>query len=112
MTPPAPSPCLRCGACCATFRVSFYWGEAVTLGLEADAVEKVTPHLICMAGTNSGASRCHALHGTVGQAVECGLYAKRPSPCRELQPGEDKCNRARARHGLAPIALPGAAPGA
>ncbi|HBP8873638.1 TPA: YkgJ family cysteine cluster protein, partial [Escherichia coli] len=23
-----PNPCMRCGACCAFFRVSFYWAEA------------------------------------------------------------------------------------
>ncbi|WP_374212354.1 YkgJ family cysteine cluster protein [Thiothrix subterranea] len=22
-----PNPCMTCGACCASFRVSFYWGE-------------------------------------------------------------------------------------
>ncbi|EEX7666747.1 YkgJ family cysteine cluster protein, partial [Escherichia coli] len=23
-----PNPCMTCGACCAFFRVSFYWAEA------------------------------------------------------------------------------------
>jgi hypothetical protein len=95
--------CQQCGACCAFFRVSFYWTEAVTRGLPEEAVEQVAPLMACMAGTNDRDPRCHALTGTPGQRVACSLYESRPSPCRELQPGEDKCNRARARHGLAPL---------
>lgn len=95
--------CQSCGACCAYFRVSFYWAEAEQRGLPPDAVAQVTPHLACMAGTDAVPPRCHALEGTVGQAVGCRLYEQRPWPCRELQPGDDKCNRARAAHGLAPV---------
>jgi Fe-S-cluster containining protein len=95
--------CQRCGACCAHFRVSFYWAEAVERGLPDTAVEQVTPLLACMGGTNQPQPRCHALEGQVGDRVSCRLYDQRPSPCRELQPGEDKCNRARARRGLPPI---------
>lgn len=96
--------CQQCGACCATYRVSFYWGEAGQSGLPDTAIQQLTPFLACMAGTNDHPPRCHALSGVVGVAVACGVYGQRPSPCRELQPGEDKCNRARARHGLPPIA--------
>ena len=92
--------CVQCGACCSTYRVSFYWAEAQELGLPDASVQKLTPHLACMAGTNSPQPRCHALSGEVGSLVTCSLYEQRPSACRELQPGEDKCNRARARHGL------------
>ena len=95
--------CVQCGACCSTFRVSFYWAEAVALGLQDSSIEKLSPHLACMAGTNSSQPRCHALSGEVGKHVACSLYEQRPSPCRELQPGEDKCNRARARFGLPAI---------
>jgi Fe-S-cluster containining protein len=95
--------CQRCGACCAHFRVSFYWAEGVVRGLADTAVEQVTPLLACMAGTNQPEPRCHGLEGQVGEQVSCRLYEQRPSPCRELQPGEEKCNRARARHGLPAI---------
>jgi uncharacterized protein len=95
--------CQRCGACCAHFRVSFYWSEAVVRDLPDAAVEQVTPLLACMAGTNQPQPRCQALDGRVGERVSCRLYEQRPSACRELQPGEDKCNRARAMHGLPPI---------
>lgn len=95
--------CMRCGACCVTFRVSFYWAEVEDLAIPEHATERVSPLFLCMAGTNSKAPRCDALQGTVGKSVQCGLYAHRPSPCRELQLGDDKCQRARARHGLPPI---------
>lgn len=95
--------CQQCGACCAFFRVSFYWAEATQLGLPDSYLEQVNAHLACMAGTNRATPRCHALHGEVGQRVTCGVYTTRPSPCRELQPGDEQCNKARAGHGLAPI---------
>lgn len=99
------SSCQQCGACCSTYRVSFYWGEASQSGLPDEAMQKLTPFLACMAGTNDVPPRCHALSGQVGVAVTCSVYEQRPSPCRELQPGDDKCNRARARHGLPPICI-------
>lgn len=96
--------CQSCGACCASFRVSFYWTEATHLGLPEAAVEQATRHLACMAGTNQPAPRCQGLEGRVGQHVACRWYALRPSPCREVQPGDQKCQQARALHGLAPLA--------
>ncbi len=98
------NPCTHCGACCAAFRVSFYWAEASALGLPERLTEQVNPWHSCMAGTNQAAPRCVALHGVVGQEVACAAYAQRPSPCREVQPGDEKCNKARARHGLTPLA--------
>lgn len=94
------NPCLRCGACCATYRVSFYWAEAEQYGLPDSLIQKISPWHACMAGTEKPEPRCHALDGAIGESVSCLVYSQRPSPCRELQPGEDKCNRARARYGL------------
>ena len=37
----AANPCLDCGACCASFRVSFYWSEAEARGLPAEMTEQV-----------------------------------------------------------------------
>ena len=98
-------PCQQCGACCAAFRVSFYWTEALESGLAEALIEKVSAHMACMAGTNGQQPRCHALQGEVGKEVACTAYAQRPSPCREVQPGDEKCTRARARHGLAPLVV-------
>jgi hypothetical protein len=97
-------PCLRCGACCAHFRVSFYWADAQSRNTPEALTEQLTPLLACMAGTNRAAPRCVALKGEVGASVCCGIYEQRPSPCRELQSGDDKCNRARANYGLEPLA--------
>lgn len=99
----AANPCLHCGACCTFYRVSFYWAEAEARGLPDRLTEQVSPFLSCMAGTNQAAPRCQALQGVVGERVACGVYEQRTSICRELQPGDDKCNKARARYGLAPI---------
>src|SRR5690606_27655855 len=54
--------CTSCGACCAHFRVSFYWaeGERIPEALQ----EPLTPIYNCMAGTNRPKPRCVALEGT------------------------------------------------
>ncbi len=95
--------CQHCGACCATFRVSFYWAEAddapggtVPVGL----TEPVGPHHRCMQGTASKPVRCVALSGELGQQVGCRIYAQRSSTCREVMPGDAQCLKARAQHGL------------
>jgi uncharacterized protein len=98
--------CQQCGACCAHFRVSFYWAEATQLELPDSCVEQLNAHLATMAGTNRPVPRCCALEGEIGGQVTCRVYAARPSPCREVQPGDEKCNQARARHGLKPINNP------
>lgn len=92
------NPCLSCGACCAHFRVSFYWAEATAL--DPALTEPVSPHLSCMRGTNQPEPRWAALRGEIGGPTACGDYLDRPSPCRELQAGDDKCRRARAHYGL------------
>lgn len=102
------NPCLSCGACCAAFRVSFYWTEADDApgGLVPVAVtERLNTHLRCLVGTNSNSPHCSMLDGGV-PGGRCTIYEQRPSPCRELDAftpaGEpdEKCVRARARYGL------------
>ena len=61
---------------------------------------KVNDFYACMAGTGSATPHCAALQGVVGKQVTCTVYEQRPAPCREVEPGDDKCNRARERHGL------------
>ena len=95
--------CQQCGACCAYFRVSFYWAEATKLGLPDSYVEQLDRHRGAMAGTNHCAGGCRALQGEIGKQVRCLQYPARPSPCREVHPGDEKCNRARAKHGLEPL---------
>jgi Fe-S-cluster containining protein len=95
--------CIRCGACCACFRVSFYWSEAVERGLPESLTEQVNSFRSCMAGTNSLPVRCAALEGEIGSSVRCTVYDQRPSPCRSVMPDDEKCLRARERLGLGPL---------
>ncbi len=97
--------CLSCGACCAHFRVSFYWGEADDAPggfVPAALTEQVHAHLRCMKGTNDTPPRCVCLSGEVGKQVACTIYELRPSPCREFNVFEDdgrpneRCQRLRA----------------
>ncbi len=106
------NPCLRCGACCAYFRVSFYWAEcdeATENGVPATLTRPLSPFRLVMLGTSGPAPRCVALLGTVGEEVRCTVYDRRPSVCRELvaswlngQPNP-QCDRARAAWNLEPL---------
>jgi Fe-S-cluster containining protein len=118
---PVEHPCLRCGACCAHFRVAFHWSEAeASLGgvVPPQQTEKLDPHRLAMRGTNASQPRCIALQGVVGEAALCGIYAHRPSVCREVTPSWEfgevsaQCDKARLAHGLerlTPADWPGAA---
>lgn len=104
--------CTSCGACCAYFRVSFYWAESRedSCGVPYALTEKITPFLSCMQGTNARIARCVALKGEIGQSVLCSIYLNRPTPCREFSPSGlndrvyEACDRARNHYGLLPLA--------
>jgi uncharacterized protein len=105
-------PCSRCGACCAHFRVAFHWSEAEPdLGgnVPVAFTEKLDPHRLVMRGTQAARPRCVALEGVMGQDSRCGIYAQRPSVCRELQPSwqsglpNPQCDKARSAYGLQPL---------
>lgn len=57
-------PCLDCGACCATFRVSFYWTEA-----DASLGGTVPEELVTQ--SSPLAIRCDAWNGRQATAVYC-----------------------------------------
>jgi Fe-S-cluster containining protein len=81
------NPCQTCGACCAYYRISLYPDESAAVPggmVPLELTEQVTPHLLCMKGTNSYPPRCIALRGEVGQQVSCAIYELRPSICREF----------------------------
>ena len=108
------NPCVSCGACCAHFRVSFYWAEADDAGglVPTELTEPLSLFMRNMRGTNSAAPRCVALQGDVGGCVSCGIYEQRPTPCREFTlSGEagihnEACDRDRARYGLPALFAP------
>ena len=107
-------PCVRCGACCATFRVSFYWSESdPTLTPNAvpiELTEKLTAHRAHMKHADSiDKHRCVALKGEIGTSVGCSIYENRSTPCRDFEASYEsgephlRCDKARANHGLAPL---------
>lgn len=105
------NPCLRCGACCASFRVDFAREELQSEGghVPDGLCVDLTANLCRMRGTDHAQPRCAALTGQVGLQAGCGICEWRPSPCREfglrapLGLGDDACAVARARHGLPPL---------
>ncbi len=106
-------PCQKCGACCASYRVSFYWLEAepdVENAVPIEWTEEVNLRFRCMKGTNKKHHpHCAALSGRVGQKVGCEIYSNRPSPCRNFKASfedgyhQPRCDEARAKHGLKPL---------
>ena len=107
--PDDDNPCLSCGACCACYRVSFYWAQTDEMapdGVPADLTEKLNAFRAVMKGTNQHNPRCVALDGEVGVRVRCTIYDRRPGLCRDLLVSgrdgarEEKCDKARAAWGL------------
>ena len=112
------NPCIQCGACCAFFRVSFYWEESTPAnqeGIPQTLTEELSEFLQCMKGTNQPHPRCIALCGKIGEKVSCSIYAQRSSSCREFGlhteqgrlevDGENlvRCNEARKAWNLPPL---------
>jgi Fe-S-cluster containining protein len=99
------SECVRCGACCAAYRVEFavYEIDSQGGGVPEALTEEVNGVKCRMRGTGAVPIRCVALRGDIGRDVGCAIYHHRPAPCHELQEGSHACHKARARHGLPPL---------
>jgi len=112
------NPCLTCGACCAHFRVSFYWAEAdPSQGgiVPQELTEDLSPFRSCMRGTNLEHPYCLALQGKIGYYARCKIYFQRPTPCKTFgirwihqqmiatPPELLRCNAARAAWKLPPL---------
>ena len=109
---PSQNPCMRCGACCAVFRVSFDCREVDNCPggvIPAELTFKLNETRAAMKGTEGRPYRCQALTGKIGGAVHCTIYDRRPTTCREFfSAGEGSvvnslCDRARVTYGLMPI---------
>ncbi|MFN3454864.1 MAG: YkgJ family cysteine cluster protein [Pseudobdellovibrio sp.] len=107
-------PCQKCGACCASFRVSFYWREAEKTDTQHPVpsnywIESTPEHRVMKGTENKHHPKCCALKGKVGQSVGCEIYTHRPTPCRSFQASYEngsynsRCDEARAKHGLKPL---------
>ncbi|MFO7685930.1 MAG: YkgJ family cysteine cluster protein [Desulfobacterales bacterium] len=106
------TPCIECGACCAFYRVSFYWGESdlcAPNGVPSELLEKLNDFRFCMQGTQGSSPRCIALMGIIGKKVHCSIYERRASVCRQFDPSwqqgtpNEECDKARALWGLPPL---------
>lgn len=70
---------------------------------------KVSATRSAMQGAETRPYRCRALSGNIGRSVNCLIYDRRPTPCREFMPvwGDNVvnplCDQARARYGLTPL---------
>ena len=104
-------PCLRCGACCAYFRVGFYWREAEAADhqpcVPAGTWVDLNPSRRAMKGTEVKHNpKCDQLAGKIGKDAHCTIYESRPSPCRAFEASyengshNERCDQARAHHGL------------
>lgn len=105
-------PCLICGACCALYRASFYWGEAADFtpgGVPPEMTEKLNDFRLVMKGTSGSSFRCIALNGFIGRSVSCSIYEQRSSVCSEFEPSwqnnapNPACDKARKVWGLEPL---------
>ena len=113
------NPCLNCGACCAFFRVSFYWRESENgMGglVPQEMTEDISPYVRSMKGTNQAHPRCVALLGQVNEKVQCSIYEERSSTCSDFgvhwtpegnfyhdYSDFERCNKARSSWHLAPL---------
>lgn len=106
------NPCLTCGACCAYFRVSFYWVEADDAtpgGVPVHLTRKISEHRRAMISAGGEGHRCISLEGVVGREVMCAIHPGRPSPCRDFEASwvngvrNGRCDMARAFWGLRPL---------
>jgi Fe-S-cluster containining protein len=121
-------PCIKCGACCAIFRVSFLseqtenfskWKvplehteitkkRAVKTNQESESNSETL--IYSMKGTNKKhRPKCNLLKGKIGEMATCQIYQQRPSPCRDFvasfEYGEKniRCDEARRAHGLSAL---------
>lgn len=106
------SPCIRCGACCAMFCVSFPRQETNDMPgghIPVEMTVLLPPDKRAMKGTRGRTPRCVALDGRVGFRVSCRIYKSRPSICREFHiswkngQSNNLCDKARAVFGLQPF---------
>jgi Fe-S-cluster containining protein len=103
--------CQRCGACCCNPQLNraLEYFDYVAVRSNDAILKKARlarrfivldaagePHM----RLDQTGERCAALRGTVGRSVECGIYEDRPTPCRTMEPGSERCFAARRDYGI------------
>jgi Fe-S-cluster containining protein len=108
----ADSVCQRCGACCATYRITLPRVDLDSRAggwVPASLTQSYTPTTACMRENPERPGRCIALSGEIGRQVHCTIYEQRPAACRDFAPltaigsGDDACDEARRHCGLKPL---------
>lgn len=93
--------CTKCGACCAYFQ-----DIAVSIDVDTAVPRHMTRSVRNRMGftsweadflrrMNIADGRCVALKGEPGCSVTCRIYDRRPSACRDFEPGSRECHIAR-----------------
>lgn len=104
--------CQHCGACCTTdlWAIVVNPGDSTPRHLSLSVRKRVgfasweADEGIRMMRAPEG--RCISLQGEIGASVRCSCYSRRPSNCREFEPGSAGCVQARQHFGLVGDAMP------
>jgi len=98
--------CVTCGVCCnfaMIAPISQVEGRRLDEFLEItlDGTDNRVP-IDAVLLRNAETGSCVHLDGELGQNVGCGIYERRPSVCREFEPGSPRCHEYRRIYGLEP----------
>lgn len=106
MSSPEEFDCLSCGACCRDA------GEVAVVEDVDDVPRYLTRSVRGIIGFASWEAettrrmardvdnQCVALCGEIGSAVRCQIYDRRPAVCRNFEPGNYQCIKARIDAGI------------
>jgi Fe-S-cluster containining protein len=96
-----PLDCTRCGACCTNpdeNRAEGFVDYVEVLARDAllDEPELVRRLVVYNADGLAhlrldATGRCLALRGRLGRRVRCTIYEHRPTGCRKVEPGSERC---------------------
>lgn len=97
--------CVTCGACCTEQAwpgdegpfVALYGACSDRFGPSELAEDTAGCDFLRTRTNGPGETRCVFLRGTLGEAVACTAYERRPQVCRDLEAGSPECLSIRAK---------------
>lgn len=101
--------CTACGACCCNpdeNRVEGYVDYVEVKPNDELLKRKALVHRLVVLGRDGVPHmrmqhhRCAALKGPVGEKAICTIYEVRPTPCRRLEAGSERCLEYRRERGV------------